>query len=231
METLFNVLTQALYANMYLSIAAAFAWGILSIILSPCHLGSLPLIIGYITGSSNKSVKSAFLSSLSFSLGILATIVLIGTITGLMGRMLGDIGTYGKYLMAIIFVAMGLYLFDLFQMPSFAISTDKYSGKGIMIGAFLLGLIFGVALGPCSFAYMAPLLAIVFSSGSTNLIFSISLVLAYALGHCSVIVFAGTFSEAVQRYLNWDENSKATSVIKKICGVLIIIAAAYMVLI
>jgi cytochrome c biogenesis protein CcdA len=33
--------------------------------------------------------------------------------------------------------------------------------KGLL-ASFVLGLIFGVALGPCTFAYMAPMLAVTF---------------------------------------------------------------------
>jgi len=36
--------------------------------------------------------------------------------------------------------------------------------KGLL-AAFLLGLVFGIALGPCTFAYMAPMLAVAFRSG------------------------------------------------------------------
>ena len=224
---MFSALYSALYENAFIALSAAFLWGVMSIILSPCHLGSIPLIIGYISGNNNKPLKNAFLSSFLFAVGILVTIVLIGITTGLMGRMLGDIGIAGKYLMSIILFVMGLYLFGVFYIPSLAIKETGYSGKRILLGAFFLGLLFGLALGPCSFAYLAPLLAIVFSEGSRNLFFSFSLVFAYALGHCSVIVFVGTFADAVQKYLKWNKNLKMISTIKRVCGILILIAAVY----
>lgn len=40
-----------------------------------------------------------------------------------------------------------------------------------------------------------------------------SLVFAYALCHCSVIVFAGIFTEIVQNYLNWNEKSKGAFIL------------------
>jgi len=50
----------------------------------------------------------------------------------------------------------------------------------------------------------------------------------YGVGHCSVIVLAGTFTEIVQRYLNWNEKSKGADRLKKACGVLVILGGLYM---
>lgn len=91
-----------------------------------------------------------------------------------------------------------------------------------MLAAFVLGLVFGIALGPCTFAYMAPVLGIVFKVGSANLLYAASLLLAYGIGHCSVIVLAGGSAEYVQRYLNWSTESKGTDIVKKVCGILVI---------
>jgi hypothetical protein len=76
------------------------------------------------------------------------------------------------------------------------------------LAAFGLGLIFGIALGPCSFAYMAPMLGIVFTLSTTRFYYGVLLLLFYGIGHCSVIIFAGTFTEIIQIYLNWNESSR-----------------------
>jgi cytochrome c-type biogenesis protein len=142
--------------------------------------------------------------------------------------MLGDIGRWSNYLVAGIFVLVGLYLLGIikFELPGAA--NAKTRGKGVWAG-FLLGLLFGLALGPCTFAYMAPILAIVLAKSSSSLVYGIPLLLAYGLGHCSVIVFAGTFTRVIENYLRWNESSKALGVVKKICGVLLVVAAAYMI--
>lgn len=57
-----------------------------------------------------------------------------------------------------------------------------------MLAAFILGLVIGIALGPCTFAYMTPMPAVNFKLASTNLMDGIILLLAYATGHCSVII-------------------------------------------
>lgn len=91
-----------------------------------------------------------------------------------------------------------------------------------------LGLVFGVALGPCTFAFMAPMLGVAFSVAATAFTLAVSLVLAYAAGHASVIVLAGTFTGAVQNYLNWNERSKGALILKRACGVLVIAAGIYL---
>jgi cytochrome c-type biogenesis protein len=100
--------------------------------------------------------------------------------------------------------------------------------KGLL-AAFILGLVFGIALGPCTFAYMAPMLAVTFRVASTALLYGIILLVAYGVGHCSVIVLAGTSTQRVQRYLNWNEKSKGTTIVKKVCGVLVILGGLYLI--
>ena len=197
--------------------------------MSPCHLASLPLIVGFISGQGKISVMRAFVVSTSFAVGILITIGIIGLITAAMGNMLGDTGTFGNYIVAGVFFIVGLHLLEVIPLP---FSGPKQAGlkqKGIL-AAFLLGLIFGIALGPCTFAYMAPVLAVSMKTASTHLIYSIALLLAYGFGHCFVIVLAGTFSEVVQRYLDWNEKSKGAVIVKKVCGALVIIGGIYLII-
>jgi len=91
--------------------------GILSIVLSPCHLASIPLIVGFVDNQGRISAKRAFAISLLFALGILVTIGLIGAITAAAGRMMGDVGRYGNYFVAAIFFLVGLHLLDVIPMP------------------------------------------------------------------------------------------------------------------
>jgi cytochrome c-type biogenesis protein len=43
-------------------------------------------------------------------------------------------------------------------------------------------------------------------------------------------VLAGTFTESVQHYLNWNERSGGALILKKICGVLVICGGIYLIL-
>jgi len=210
------------------SLIAAFIWGVLSIVLSPCHLASIPLIVGFIDQQGRISTRRAFWISTLFAAGILITIGLIGVITAAAGRMMGDVGKYGNYFVAFIFFLVGLYLLDVLPAPWSGPGRIGMKRKGLL-AAFILGLVFGIALGPCTFAYMAPILGITFKAASTNFIYGILLLVVYGIGHCSVIVFAGTFTEVVQRYMNWNEKSKGAVILKKICGVLVLLAGLFLI--
>ena len=226
---LFTSLTVALTQSPGIAIGAAFAWGILSVILSPCHIACIPLIVGFIDGQGDIPTRRAFGLSLLFGLGILITIGVIGLITGLAGRMMGDIGGYGNYVVAIVFFAIGLNLLGILPLPFMEGGANpNYKRKGFL-AAFILGLIFGVALGPCTFAYMATMLGVVFSMASTQLTLAMLILAAFAVGHCSVLVFAGTFTEVVQHYLHWSEKSKGAVILKKVCGVLVILGGVYLI--
>jgi len=227
METIFTVLTRAVEGTAAIALAAAFVWGILSVLLSPCHLASIPLIVGFIDEQGQISTRRACFISTLFAVGILITIGVIGAVTAAAGRMMGDIGPYANYFVSAIFLLVGLHLWGSLPMPWSGPNQPGLKRKGAM-AAFLLGLMFGVALGPCTFAYMAPMLAVTFRLASTNVLYGVLLLLAFGLGHCAVIVAAGTSTEAVQHYLNWNEQSSGTTVVKKICGVLVIAGGAYL---
>ncbi len=227
LNDLFTWLNSLLSGNIRIALIGSFLWGVLSILLSPCHLSSIPLIIGYITGKNNLTLKKSFYLSLIFSAGILVTVALIGIITATVGRLMGDIGEIGNYLVPVVFIIAGLYLLDIFKFQFGGMNTGNLKSTGY-IKAFFLGIILGIGLGPCTFAFMAPVLVLVFQIAPDNLTTALFIMLFFALGHCSVIVGAGTLSKYVQLYLNWNENSKAVSVIKKVCGILVVLSGIYL---
>ncbi len=227
-EGIFTVLYEALTGAAWAAVLASLGWGILSILLSPCHLSSIPLIVGFISSQGRISVGRTLKISIVFSLGILITISLIGIITASLGRIMGDLGAWGNYFVALIFFIVGLYLLDIikFDWNSSILKQTKVKG---LLAALILGLLFGLALGPCTFAYMAPVLGVVFQTAKTDYIFSVLLLAAFGIGHCSVIVGAGTLTGKVQKYLNWSEGSKAILWIRRICGVLVILGGIYLI--
>jgi len=228
MIKLFSALSQAIEGAPLIAIGASFIWGIFSIILSPCHLTSIPLIIGYLSNQRELSTKKAFHLSIVFSIGILISIAVIGGITAVAGRMMGDIGRLGNYFVAAIFFIFGLNLLGIIPLPWTNSEKISLKKKG-MIPILSLGLFFGLALGPCTFAFMAPILGIVFRLTATKFVYGLLLLAAFALGHCGVIIAAGTSSKWIQNYLNWNKKSKGIEVFKKICGGLVFLAGVYLI--
>ena len=227
MEYIFTELTEAVHGTPAVALAAALAWGVLSILLSPCHLSSIPLIIGFVDDQGQVSTGRAFALSSLFAGGILVTIALIGVVTAAAGRMLGDVGPWGNYAVSVIFFAVGLHLLGVIPMPWSGPGQVGMKRKGLL-AALVLGLLFGIALGPCTFAYMAPMLGVVFQTGGTHPTYGALLLLAYGVGHCSIIVIAGTSTGLVQHYLDWTERSGGAMLLKKVCGVLVLLGGLYL---
>jgi cytochrome c-type biogenesis protein len=210
------------------ALSAAFAWGVVSMLLSPCHLASIPLIVGFVDEHHGAmSGRRAFLISLLFSAGLFLAIALIGLATAALGRAVGDIGPYKAYLVAGVFFFVGLHMLDVIPLGWAKPHASGLAGKGAL-AALGLGLVFGVALGPCTFAFMAPILVVAFQISETQLAYGILLLAAYGVGHCSVIVVAGTCTGIVQRYLQWSSASKGTHWVKRVCGALLLLAGLYM---
>lgn len=228
MEQLWISLTRAVEGSAFLALSASFVWGVLSVVLSPCHLSSIPLIVGFISEQDKLTIRRAFGISALFGLGILITIALIGVATAAMGRIMGDVGRYGNYAVAAIFFVVGLHLLDIIPMPFSGPGGVKMKRRGLL-ASFVLGLVFGIALGPCTFAYMAPMLAVSFKAADTNLVYAIVLLAMYGVGHCSVIVVAGTSAEVVERYLRWNEKSNGAAIVKNVCGALVLLGGIYLI--
>lgn len=226
LDELFTWLTIAMSETYGIALVAAFGWGVISIILSPCHLSSIPLVIGYISSQGNEGVKRSYSLSLVFGIGILITIGLIGAITASVGRMMGDVGVWGNIIVAGVFFVVGLYLMDVINLSWNGFMPRTSFARGWK-GALLLGLIFGIGLGPCTFAYMAPVLGVVFNVATTNMLQAVSLIAAFGVGHCAVIVAAGGAAGTVQKYLNWTDQSKGATWLKRGAGVLVILGGMY----
>ncbi len=228
MEQLFTSLSHAVEGAPLVALAASVVWGILSVVLSPCHLASIPLIVGFISGQGRVSTARASGIATLFAVGILITIAAIGAITAAAGRMMGDVGRWGNYFVAAVFFVVGLHLLGVIPMPWSGPAQVGMKRKGLL-AAFILGLVFGIALGPCTFAYMAPMLGVAFRLAATSFLYGAALLLAYGVGHCSVIIAAGTSTELVQRFLNWNEHSKGVKVVKCICGVLVLAGGVWLI--
>jgi cytochrome c-type biogenesis protein len=228
MEALFSRLSDAMGGMPLVALLAAFAWGVLSIVLSPCHLASIPLIVGFLQGGEQITPRrSAGLATL-FALGILGSIALIGAVTAAAGRMLGDLGPWGNYAVGGLLFVIGLHLLGLLPLPDgWRVALDR-PRRGTL-GALLLGLSFGVALGPCTFGFMAPVLGVTFSLAKTAPFFAYGALVLFGFGHCAVIGLAGFSSTWVQRWLDWQAGTPGASWLRRGCGMLVLVTGGYLV--
>jgi len=225
--------TDALGASIFVGLAAAFMWGIFSVLLSPCHLGTIPLIVGVIGATGAQADDKArrgrgALLAFSFAGGMLVAIAVLGGVVATAGFAMQRFSAITNYVIAAIFVAAGLNLLGVLPLPLPSLNIEYGSRKGVL-AALLVGFVFGLGLSPCTFAFLAPIIGVTFGSAATSPVRGIALLLTFGVGHCAVIGFAGSSTELVQRYLDWNEKSKSLVTLKAVCGVLVLVAAGLLI--
>ena len=215
--SLLATMTRAVSGRPVVALAAAALWGVLSILLSPCWMASLPLIVGFIAGQGRISAGRAAAVASAFAGGTLASIVVVGLVTAWAGSILGDTGPAGSYIAAGVLLLVALHLLGAVPNPFSPPGQVGVKRKGLAAAA-LMGLVFGLVLGPCTFAFLAPILVVTFRLASGNLAYGAMLMLAYGAGYAAVIILAGSSASLVQRYLTWGEKSRVPAVAKALCG-------------
>jgi cytochrome c-type biogenesis protein len=223
MESLLGNISSVINSTPALAYILIFLGGILSA-SSPCVLAIIPLVIGFVGGYSEGNKKKALLYSLTFALGLSITFTILGAIASLIGRLFGDVGKLWYYLAAGVALVMGLYLLGVIKIPFPKTVEMKTKHKGIL-GAFLLGLLFGMVSSPCATPVLAVILA--FVATKAQIIYGISLLFVYALGHCALIILAGVSTGFVESFAQSRGITNFSNTAKKISGLLIIFAGFY----
>ena len=163
---------------------------------TPCSLSTIPLVIGFVGGTNQSNTQRAFSLSLVFALGSAVTFTTLGVMAATAGLLLGNGGKWWYLLLGILMVLMALQTWGIFEIipPSYLLSRNKRRGY---IGAFFAGILGGIFSSPCSTPVLIALLAIVAGKGSV--LWGITLLLLYAIGHGILSVVAGTSIGFVQR--------------------------------
>ncbi|MGB2696553.1 MAG: cytochrome c biogenesis protein CcdA [Candidatus Zixiibacteriota bacterium] len=223
MESILSNVADVINNSPGLAYLFVFLGGLVSA-SSPCVLAIIPLVIGFVGGYSEGNRKKAILYSLVFALGLSITFTILGAIASLVGGLFGDVGKFWYYLAAGVAVIMGLYLIGVlnFRLPQPVTLKTKHKG---VVGAFLLGLLFGAVSSPCATPVLAVIVA--FVATKAKIVYGTSLLFVYALGHCALIILAGVFTGFVESYAKSKGVSNFSAITKKISGVLILLAGLY----
>lgn len=208
-----------------LAAVGCFLWGVVSVLFSPCHLASIPLIVGYVAGQDKlvEGRQAALYASL-FTTGLFLTIAAIGVICAWLGRMLGDVGPYWAIVVGLIllWVAMDMLGVAKCSMGGSLMGRFKLRGMG---GAFVLGLAYGVLSGSCTFGFIAPILAVI--TVQEKILTGILLIVLFGLGHCIPIVIAGSSTALVRRLMANASWQRGGTAFRRLAGVLIGLMGVY----
>ena len=195
--TFLDNIEQLVAAYPLLAFGAVFLAGVLSS-ASPCVLATIPLVVGFVGGYSDGDRWKAFRYSLAFILGLSLTFTAFGAAAGLLGTMFGTLGGPWYLIAGLIALVMGGQLMGLYEI-SLPIKRDFKPKRGGLVGSFLLGLFFGIVSSPCATPVLVVLLTVVASKG--QVLYGIALLFCYAIGHCLLMLLAGTFTGFVEGFV------------------------------
>jgi cytochrome c-type biogenesis protein len=227
-ETLFLTVNDWITGSIMIAALGCFLWGMISVVFSPCHLASIPLIVAYVGGQRQVLKPSdAAHYSVSFTLGLFIMIAIVGIVCVLLGRMLGDVGSYWQIVvgLVLIWVALGMLGVEKCSMSGSLLYRLNFRG---ISGAFGLGLAYGILSGSCTFGFIAPILAII--TVQKQIAAGILLILLFAAGHCLPIVIAGTSTAAVKGIMENSAWQGAGNWFKKGAGILIVVLGIYFII-
>lgn len=225
MEQLFLLVNEWIVSGTAIAALGCFLWGVVSVLFSPCHLASIPLIVGYV-GGQNELVegKKAALYAVLFTTGLFITIALIGIICALLGRMLGDIGSWWTIAVGLVLVWVALGMLGVSRCSLSGSLLGRFNLKGLT-GAFVLGLAYGVLSGSCTFGFIAPILAII--TVQKKIATGILFITLFGIGHCLPIALAGSSTAWVKRMLANSSFHRASLGFKTLAGIIIGLLGLY----
>jgi len=218
---------QYIHTNPWLALAAVFVGGVLSA-SNPCVLAMIPLMMSFVAGRKEErpGVLRAFLYSLVFILGLAVTFTALGMIAALAGKMYGDVSGAWNWIVAAVCLVMGLHLMGVLTIPIPSLGGGLRPKTRGLLGALVLGTLFGVVSAPCAAPILVVLLTYLAGSGS-SVAWGGTLLLVYALGHSVLILIAGTSMGAARQLI---ENQKATRVLaflRRGAGAAIVLVGVY----
>ena len=225
MHSLLTSLEAYLQAGSVLAYAAVFAGGVL-ISFTPCVYPVVPITVGYIGGRSGGSKAKGFFLSVSYVLGMAATYAALGTAAALSGRVFGQTAASpaANLVVGNICLLMALSMLDVFHLPVPAFLSGASPGKkrSGVVGAFAIGLMSGLVVGPCTAPVLGALL--VYVGASRNVLFGTSLLFVFALGMGAVLLVVGTFTGLLA---NLPKSGRWTEIVKKGFGFFLILVGEY----
>jgi cytochrome c-type biogenesis protein len=138
---------------------------------------------------------------LAFCGGIVGALVILGSLSGLVGRIYGQVPALIPSLVAVLAIVMGLNLLGVLRIPLPAGPDPEHwrSKVPAPLAPVAAGLAFGVAASPCTTPVLAVLLGWIAQSGRP--LVGMALLTSFGIGQVIPLLIAGTFAATVPKLL------------------------------
>lgn len=225
MDAILLQITQWLTASPEAALPAAFLWGIVAMLLSPCHMASIPLLIAYVAGQNIiPAPKQAARYAVLFAIGLFTTIMAVGLVCATIGRMLGDVGPWWPVAVGLLLLWVAWTLFRPAQCSTTGKAMERFQVKG-PFGSLVLGLGYGFLSGACTFGFIAPILGVI--TLQKELVTGITMLILFGLGMCLPLVLCGIFSARTMELLHSHAGQKVVTIMRKLAALVISLLGLY----
>lgn len=218
---------QYINTNPWLAIVAVFLGGVLTA-SNPCVLAMIPLMMSFVAG--RREEEPGLLRALGFSfvfiLGLSISFTVMGMVAALAGKMYGDVSSAWNWVVAAVCVVMGLHLMGVLTVPIPSLADKVQPKTRGLLGALVLGLLFGLVSAPCAAPILVVLLTYLAGSGA-SVSYGGLLLLVYALGHSLLIIVAGTSMGAARTLIENKKMTRTMDILRKAAGAVIVLVGVY----
>jgi len=212
-------INQWLGTGAAVALPASFLWGMVAVLLSPCHMASIPLLIAYVAGQKIiPPPRQAVAYAVLFASGLFLTILMVGLVCVAAGRMLGDVGPWWQAAVGVLLLWVAWTLFRPPQCSATGNTLSRFQIQGKK-GAFLLGLAYGILSGACTFGFIAPILGVI--TLQKKIATGIAMLVLFGLGLCLPLILCGVFSARTMELLHSRAGQKVVNGMRKVAAIVV----------
>lgn len=217
-----TLLEQGSPVGVVLTVVAGITAG-----LSPLTYPFVPVVVGYAAGGEKYTWRRALVLSSAFALGIITVYVVLGVLFGVLGLALLSLlnrsiglwyGIAAPFLWIMGLRSLGLLSFAVPLRNRFKLESER---RGV-VGAYLLGLPFGL-VGCPSCALIMPSVLIAIAASASPLVGAVAM-FALGLGQGLVLVTAGGLGGSLVRLSKF---APYRVVAERLLGIALLLVAAY----
>ena len=224
MQNLFDQIGPLIQSNPVLAFGLIFLAGV-GVSFTPCVYPVIPLTLGYIGAKAAGSRWKGFTLSLVYVLGMALTYAALVAFAALAGKLFGAIGSspWAYFFVGNMCLLLGLSMLGVLDAPQLSFSPGGKSHKKGYLGAFFVGIVSGLIVGPCTAPVMAAIL--VYVSSRQNVWYGFSLLFVFGYGVGFLMILLGTFTgllSSLPKSGEWLER------VKKTFGWILLFAAEYL---